>query len=122
MSTITAKKNKTTQPTTSKWRLVHFEFIAAEARAVCIAGTFNDWRPHVTPMISLGNGRWAMSLSMSPGTYEYCLVVDGEWRPDPQASETIANPFGGLNTVLKVAPPVSPKRFSKVRRAFATSA
>ncbi|MBI4626076.1 MAG: hypothetical protein HY736_23005 [Verrucomicrobia bacterium] len=122
MSTITAKKSKPTKPTTFWRQLVQFEFTAPEARAVCIAGTFNDWRPDVSPMIPLGNGRWAQPLSLALGTYEYCLVVDGEWRPDPQASETIANPFGGLNSVLKVAAPVSPKLFSKVRRAFATSA
>ena len=37
------------------------------------------------------------------GTYEYCLVVDGQWRPDPLAKETVPNPFGGRNSVLKVA-------------------
>ena len=36
-------------------------------------------------------------------TYEYCLVVDGRWMPDPQARETVPNPFGGRNSVLKVA-------------------
>ena len=40
---------------------------------------------------------------MPPGTYEYCLVVDGQWMPDPLARETVPNPFGGRNSVLKVA-------------------
>ena len=40
---------------------------------------------------------------MAPGTYEYCLVVDGKWMPDPLARETVPNPFGGSNSVLKVA-------------------
>jgi hypothetical protein len=38
-------------------------------------------------------------------TYEYCLVVDGRWIPDPLARETVPNPFGGKNSVLKVARP-----------------
>jgi hypothetical protein len=40
---------------------------------------------------------------LAPGTYEYCLVVDGQWMPDPLARETVPNPFGGRNSVLKVA-------------------
>jgi hypothetical protein len=40
---------------------------------------------------------------LAPGTYEYCLVVDGQWMPDPLAKETVPNPFGGRNSVLKVA-------------------
>jgi hypothetical protein len=37
------------------------------------------------------------------GTYEYCLVVDGQWMPDPLARETVPNRFGGRNPVLTVA-------------------
>ena len=40
---------------------------------------------------------------MALGTYEYCLVVDGQWMPDPLARETVSNPFGGRNSVLTVA-------------------
>ena len=38
-----------------------------------------------------------------PGTYEICLVVDGQWLPDPLARETVPNPFGGRNSVLNGA-------------------
>jgi len=72
------------------------------ATAVSVAGTFNDWRPGATPMIPLGAGRWIKPLALPPGTYEYRLVVDGEWMPDPLAKEAVTNPFGGLNSVLKV--------------------
>jgi hypothetical protein len=40
---------------------------------------------------------------LAPGTYEYCFIVDGQWMPDPMARETVPNPFGGRNSVLKVA-------------------
>jgi hypothetical protein len=30
-------------------------------------------------------------------------VVDGQWIPDPLARETVPNPFGGRNSILKVA-------------------
>jgi hypothetical protein len=55
----------------------------------------------------VGDGRGQKETVLPPGTYEYCLVVDGEWMPDPQARETVPNPFGGRNSLLKV--PDSPE-------------
>lgn len=81
---------------------IHFEFTSPTAGSVAIAGTFNEWKPNATPMIALGEGRWAKDLALPPGDYEYCLVVDGRWTPDPQAAETVPNPFGGVNSVRKV--------------------
>ncbi len=81
---------------------IHFEFTSPTAEAVAIAGTFNEWQPNATPMIALGQGRWAKDLTLPPGDYEYCLVVDGQWTPDPQATETVSNPYGGVNSVRKV--------------------
>lgn len=74
-----------------------------------MAGTFNDWRPETTPMVCLGNGRWRKELILPPDSYEYCLVVDGEWIPDPLAKETVRNPYGGMNAVLRVAAPSEQK-------------
>lgn len=82
---------------------VRFEFTHPTATTVCIAGTFNDWQPEAKPMHPLGDGRWLKETALPPGTYEYCLVVDGEWMPDPLAKETVPNPFGGRNSMLKVA-------------------
>ena len=81
---------------------VHLEYTDPTAAAVCVAGTFNDWRPEATPMVALGAGRWMKELTLPPGVYEYRMVADGEWLPDPPARETNPNPFGGLNSVLKV--------------------
>ena len=74
------------------------------ARTVGVAGTFNHWQPEATPMLPWGHGRWLSELSLPPGTYEYCLVVDGQWLPDPSAREAVPNPFGGMNSVLRVEP------------------
>lgn len=84
---------------------VCLDFTHPTAVAVCVAGTFNDWRPEATPMVSMGDGRWMKQLVLAPGSYEYCLVVDGEWMPDPLAKETLPNPFGGVNSVLRVSVP-----------------
>ncbi|MBI3852250.1 MAG: glycoside hydrolase family 13 [Verrucomicrobia bacterium] len=82
---------------------VRFEFTHPTARDVCIAGTFNDWQPETKPMHPAGGGRWLKDTTLPPGNYEYCLVVDNRWIPDPSVRETVPNPFGGRNSVLKVA-------------------
>jgi 1,4-alpha-glucan branching enzyme len=82
---------------------VRFEFTHPTATTVCIAGTFNHWQPEAKTLHSSGVGHWWKETSLAPGSYEYCLVVDGQWMPDPLARESVPNPFGGRNSVLKVA-------------------
>ena len=81
---------------------VRFEFTHPTATTVCIAGTFNHWQPESKALHSSGVGNWWKETALAPGTYEYCLVVDGQWMPDPLALETVPNPFGGKNSVLTV--------------------
>jgi 1,4-alpha-glucan branching enzyme len=81
---------------------VRFEFMNPTAKTVCVAGTFNNWQPEAKTLHSSGVGNWWKETSLAPGTYEYCLIVDGKWIPDPLARETVANPFGGRNSILKV--------------------
>jgi 1,4-alpha-glucan branching enzyme len=84
---------------------IRFEFTDATAHSVCVAGTFNHWQPESKTLHPSGIGHWYKETALAPGTYEYCLVVDGHWMPDPLAGETVPNPFGGRNSVLKVASP-----------------
>ena|ERR1051325_2546796 len=81
---------------------VRFEFTHPTARTVCVAGTFNHWQPESKALQTSGAGHWWKETALPPGSYEYCLVVDGQWIPDPLARETVPNPFGGRNSVLKV--------------------
>ena len=81
---------------------VHFEFTHPTATAVCVAGTFNNWQPEATALQTSGGDRWVKETALAPGTYEYCLVVDGHWMPDPLVKETVPNPFGGRSSVLRV--------------------
>lgn len=83
---------------------VEFEFRHPTAVAVYLAGTFNGWSPIDTPMVAVGDGRWKKALTLAPGRYEYCLVVDSEWMADPRAQEMVPNPYGGMNSVLHVVP------------------
>jgi 1,4-alpha-glucan branching enzyme len=82
---------------------VRFEFTDPSAKTVCLAGTFNGWESEMKNMHSSGAGNWWKQTLLAPGTYEYCLVVDGQWMADPHAKEKVANPFGGQNSVLHVA-------------------
>ena len=82
---------------------VSIEFVRPDAKNVYVAGSFNEWQPEMTPLAPLGNGRWAGKLAVKPGRHEYLFVVDGQWLPDPNASESVQNPFGGHNSVLIVS-------------------
>lgn len=88
---------------TPKCGQVTLELVKPDAKSVCVAGTFNQWRPEQTPLRPAGNGRWVGDLRITPGRYEYLFVVDGQWLPDPNARETVQNPFGGQNCVLTVS-------------------
>lgn len=100
-TTFKSLRPKKSQPP-SAGSVVHFEYIDPAAQSVCLAGTFNDWHPGSLPMSSSRPGVWEKDLELAPGTYEYLLVVDGYHRSDPRSAEKIENPFGGLNSVLKV--------------------
>jgi 1,4-alpha-glucan branching enzyme len=73
-------------------RVVRLEYVDPLAKTVFLAGTFNDWHPSVTEMIKVEDDRWAKELALPPGTYEYRLVVDGRWMPDPSCAESRPNP------------------------------
>ncbi|MFZ0825861.1 MAG: isoamylase early set domain-containing protein [Verrucomicrobiia bacterium] len=77
-------------------------FVAPEASKVNVAGNFNDWRPEATPLKKTGTGEWAVRLMLRSGQYEYRFVTDGRWSEDPRASQRVANPAGGFNSVLLV--------------------
>jgi Glycogen recognition site of AMP-activated protein kinase len=91
---------KTTLP---KVNHVSLELVKPEAKKVFVAGSFNGWRPEKTPLAAIGNGRWVGDLTVNPGRHEYLFVVDDQWVPDPNAKETVQNPFGGKNSVLIVS-------------------
>ena len=73
------------------------------AKTVCIAGSFNEWKPDSIQMINFGGDRWRLDLMLKPGKYEYRFVVDGNWTDDPVTHNQIPNPFGGHNSVLLVS-------------------
>jgi 1,4-alpha-glucan branching enzyme len=87
----------------SKIGRVSFELVQPDAKNVYVAGSFNEWKPELTPLVPVGNGRWVGDLTIKPGRHEYLFVVDGQWMPDPNAKESVQNPFGGRNSILGVS-------------------
>src|ERR1017187_1810096 len=95
-----AEAPKTASPKANR---VSLELIKPAAKKVFVAGSFNEWKPEETPLICIGDGRGAGDLGVKPGRHEYLFVVDGQWLPDPNAKESVLNPFGGRNSVLVVS-------------------
>lgn len=93
-----------------------FEFTDPDARSVSIAGTFNNWQPDAKIMHPVGNNRWIREVMLPIGTHEYCFVVDGEFRPDPLIAETVPNPFGGRNSILKVVSEPNPVGYATLEQ------
>ena len=79
------------------------ELVKPEAKSVFVAGSFNDWNPSQTPLSRTRDGKWVGELIGISGRHEYLFVVDGQWLPDPNAPESVQNPYGGRNSVLVAA-------------------
>jgi hypothetical protein len=41
-------------------------------------------------------------LSLTPGEYQYRLLVDGAWKDHAEAGLRVANPYGSDNCILRV--------------------
>jgi hypothetical protein len=48
------------------------------------------------------DGHWTKFIPLRPGRYEYKLVIDGRWLPDPLNPKQIANGIGTVNSVLEI--------------------
>jgi chromosome partitioning protein len=71
--------------------------------AVRVAGDFNAWAPDSGVMLQLHeDGGWTKFVPLKPGRYEYRLIVDGHWQPDPLNPKRVANSMGSVNSVLEV--------------------
>ncbi len=85
---------------------VTFSYHAPAAQSVLLAGDFTGWNDAPLKLTRQKSGLWKKTLSLPPGRYEYRLVVDGEWRDDPECPTRQPNQFGGENCVRVVdAPP-----------------
>ncbi|NIM06632.1 MAG: glycoside hydrolase [Armatimonadetes bacterium] len=84
-------------------RKVAFQIDAPGAKQVLVAGDFTNWESGAKRMPKKRGKKvvFSTSLMLSPGTYEYKFIVDGEWREDP-AAESRENLFGTRNSLITV--------------------
>jgi 1,4-alpha-glucan branching enzyme len=86
-------KNKTEQT---------FYFRAPGALRVQLVGDFTHWQKSPVNMKKDAQGVWKATVPLDPGTYHYRILVDGEWRDDPESTVRVPNPFGSENNVRVV--------------------
>jgi hypothetical protein len=67
---------------------------------IFLAGSFNDWKPSNDKFLMKdddGDGTYSITVKLAPGTYEYKLVIDGQWTKDPYSPSDAPDGFGGRN-------------------------
>lgn len=84
---------------------VAFSLRAPTARAVTVAGDFNDWQAETLTMSRTEDGLWTAQTALPPGRYAYMYVVDGRWMTPPDARRTQDDGFGARNGVLDLLAP-----------------
>ncbi len=81
---------------------VTFSYAAPDAGSVLLAGDFTGWQQAPLKLKKDKQGVWKKTVSLPPGRYEYRLMVDGEWRDDPECRDRQPNQFGGENCVCVI--------------------
>ena len=72
-------------------------------KKVQIAGQMNDWAPVLSPDLVLNDkGLYEVTLNLSPGTYLYQMVLDGEQNHDANNPNKVDNGYGKFNSILQV--------------------
>jgi len=72
---------------------------------VQLVGDINAWNPANTPLSLSSDGSWKTSLYLTPGTYGYQMVTDGNWNLDQNNPDSMSNGQGGYNSTLIVPGP-----------------
>jgi len=82
---------------------VNFFCIAPQAKAVCLVGGFNCWRPWETPMERQPDGSWTARVELHHGHHQYLFLVDGEPMLDPNAHGIGRNERGERVSLIAVS-------------------
>jgi glycosidase len=99
------KKGKPTSVLLKKSPKIAFNYMFEDRRGksekIELSGEFNGWTPSKTPL-RLINGIWQTQLILSPGEYQYQIVIDGSHQLDPANSRKVSNNMGGFNSLMVV--------------------
>lgn len=94
-----------------------FVYHSTTAKKVSVATSFNNWSAEANPLIYNGNGEWKAEIELQPNYYQYKIVVDGNWIPDPENKWKINDGGDNFNSIVKVGNPSTPQR-KKSNRPF----
>jgi 1,4-alpha-glucan branching enzyme len=86
--------------------MVEFRLYRPNAGNVWLAGDFNGWNHHETPMRREPSGHWTCTLELPPGSYQFRYFVDGGWLTDCAAFGLQPGPYG-WNSVVYIGAPVA---------------
>ncbi len=93
---------------------------APQINSISVAGSFNDWNTEARPMTRQADGTWEARVQLSPGSYQYKYVFNGDqwaqnmcndptWgnpafggKVDPSVTNCTDDGFGGQNAVLVI--------------------
>lgn len=82
---------------------VLFKFHAPPKSKVYVAGTFNHWNPTALKLHYHGKGVYTAMILLSPGSYEYKFIVNGEWQNGTECTDLVSNTYGTTNSRLVVS-------------------
>ncbi|ANE52194.1 hypothetical protein SY85_18555 [Flavisolibacter tropicus] len=69
------------------------------AKAVYLAGDFNDWSPNTLALQKQGD-KWVVPVHLSAGKHLYKFIVDGQWILDPVNKLWEQNREGTGNSII----------------------
>ncbi len=82
---------------------IKFSYYDPNASTVNLAGSFNGWNKDSNPMVKDSEGLWTIEIELSPGTYQYKFVIDGNsWVEDPYGFDYTDDGYGGFNSVITI--------------------
>jgi len=74
---------------------------SSTAESVKAKGEFNAWNPESTILTKNGD-KFSSDILLSPGVYQYLLIVDGQEIRDPNNPDSVSNGIGGWNSVINL--------------------
>ncbi len=81
---------------------IEFRIYRPTATFISLVGDFNHWNPEQDLLGKGKDGIWRLRKRLSPGTYRYKYIVDGDWVPDIYNIKSASDAAGEICSVIEV--------------------
>jgi 1,4-alpha-glucan branching enzyme len=99
----TAAGQRTANGKVHSGKKARFKISVPQAKSVILVGSFTEWETRPIALVESTQGLWEAEIELPAGRHEYLFLTDqGWWLPDPEAVESVPNPFGGWNSVIQI--------------------